>query len=306
MNTVNIPRGAVVVGVDGSPQAWKALLWAADRAAITDSPVHLLHADGPLWTPYDLTPDLLAQDTICSQAKAILHTCRPGLQVTCSRPSESPVPALVGASKVAREIVLGTRGLGSVRGAVLGSVTTEVSATAQCPVVVVRGTSLDGKSTGPVVVGVDGRPDGVAALDFAFADAARRNVALVAVLAWQLDRWDFASGIPVPGTDMKAAGQRHQGELEEALAVPASRHPDVQVTTIVECASIAGSLTQHSAGASLLVVGTRGHRELTGFVLGSVSQAMMRRSACPVAVVAHATGHLVAQGAAIALANADN
>jgi nucleotide-binding universal stress UspA family protein len=71
------------------------------------------------------------------------------------------------------------------------------------------------------------------------------------------------------------------------LAGPAARHPEVEVRPVVECAPTAGSLAQQSVGASLLVVGTRGHRELSGFVLGSVSQAMMRRSACPVAVVAH-------------------
>lgn len=287
MNTTNIPQGAVVVGVDGSPQSWEALRWAADRAETISSPLHLLHAEGPVWTPYNLTPDPRPRQRVCIEAMDIVHKHHAELPVSCSEPFDSPVAALVEASAVAREIVLGTRGMGAVRGAVLGSVTTEVSATAHCPVIVVRGSSIDGKSAGPVVVGVDARPDGVAALEFAFEDAARRNVPLEAVLAWQLDRWDFASGIPMPGGDMKAAERFHQEELERALAAPSSRHPDVQVTTIVECAPTAGSLAQRSAGASLLVVGTRGHRELTGFVLGSVSQAMMRRSACPVAVVAH-------------------
>lgn len=286
MNTSSIPRDSVVVGVDGSRQATMALLWAADRAEITSSPLHLLQAEGPWWTPYDLPPDVLAKDTVCAEALDLVRRDHPGIAVTCSRPATPPVPALLGASIVAREIVLGTRGMGSVRGAVLGSVTTQVSAAAQCPVIVVRGTSVNGKNTGPVVVGVDARPDGVAALDFAFEDAARRHVPLVAVLAWQLDRWDFACSTPVPRSALLASEQFHQSELEQALVGPATRHPGVEVTTVIECAATAGSLTHHSANASLLVVGTRGHRELTGFVLGSVSQAMMRRSACPVAVVA--------------------
>ncbi|WP_446666347.1 universal stress protein [Flexivirga sp. B27] len=285
--TTTIPQHAIVVGVDGSPQAWEALRWAADRAAVTSRPLHLMHAGGRLAEAFDLTPSRPPIDAVCNEALGRVRGDHPELPVTWSQPIDSPIPALVDASDIASEIVLGTRGLGAVRGAVLGSVTTEVSATANCPVMVVRGDPVDGKSTGPVVVGVDGRPDGVAALDFAFEDAARRGVPLVAVLAWQLDRWDFASGIPMPGGDMKAAHEHHLATLQQTLAEPRSRHPKVEVRTVVECAPTAGSLAQQSVGASLLVVGTRGHRELTGFVLGSVSQAMMRRAACPVAVVAH-------------------
>lgn len=285
--TTKIPENALVVGVDGSPQSWEALRWAADRAELLQRPLHLMHAAAHLAEPFDLTPSRPAIDAVCNEALSRVRADHPELPVTWSQPSESPIPALIEASAVAGEIVLGTRGMGAVRGAVLGSVTTEVSATAQCPVIVVRGTPLDGKSTGPVVVGVDGRADGVAALDFAFDDAARRGVPLVPVLAWQLDRWDFASGIPMPGGDMKAATEHHRAKLEHVLAGPAARYPGVEVRPVVECAPTAGSLAQQSVGASLLVVGTRGHRELSGFVLGSVSQAMMRRAACPVAVVAH-------------------
>lgn len=292
-----IPTSAVVVGVDGSPQAWQALTWAAERAETTGRPLHILHAEGALSAPYDLTPVERPLDSVCDEAIRRVRDHHPKVRVTSSQPSSAPTPALMDASTIADEIVLGTRGMSAIRGAVLGSVTTEVSATAHCPVVVVRGQSPDGKSTGPVVVGVDGRPDGVAALDFAFEDAERRGVPLVAVLAWQLDRWDFASGIPMPGGDMRAAGRYHADRLQQALAGPAARHPGVEVEQVVECAPTAGALAQRSVGASLLVVGTRAHQEITGLVLGSVSQAMMRRAACPVAVVAHArVGHPAAAG----------
>lgn len=286
--STTIPEVAVVVGVDGSPQSWQALTWAADRAETTARPLHVVHAEGALSAPYDLTAPERLIDHVCDEAVRRVHAQHPGLAVTWSRPAESPIPALVDASHVASEIVLGTRGMSAVRGAVLGSVTTEVSATARCPVMVVRGASLDGRSTGPVVVGVDGRPDSVAALEFAFEDAEQRGVPVVAVLAWQLDRWDFASGIPMPGGDMRAAQAHHRDRLELALVAPAACHPGVRFSADVVCAPTASALAQRSTGASLLVVGTRGHRELTGFVLGSVSQAMMRRAPCPVAVVAHA------------------
>ncbi|MFC6707112.1 universal stress protein [Flexivirga alba] len=285
--TSHIPNNAVVVGVDGSQEGWHALRWGADRAEQANHPLHILHAEGTLFSGYASTENVEPIDNICDEAFGIVVKHHPGLPVTWSQPAESPTLALVDASSAASEIVLGTKGSGAVRGAVLGSVTTRVSVAAHCPVLIVRAAVTDRQADGPVVVGVDLRPDGVAALDFAFAEADRRGVGLVAVLCWQLDRLDFASGIPMPGGDVKAAHQYHQAHLNKGLARLGSQYPDVKVTTRVECAPTAGALVEHSAHASLLVVGTRGHREVAGLVLGTVSQRVIRRALCPVAVVAH-------------------
>lgn len=286
---IHVPDNAVAVGLDGSKEGWQALLWAAARATDTSRPLHILHAEGALSSRYELsTESPIAIDNICDEGLGMVKQHHPDLAVTWSQPSESPTSALVRASITASEVVLGTRGTGAAHDAVLGSVTTQVSAAAHCPVIVVRGALRDGQRKGPVVVGVDARSDSDTALDFAFADADRRGVPLVAVLCWQLDRWDFASGIPMPGGDMKSAHQYHRDALEQALSGPASRHPGVQVTADVICGPSAGSLAHRSDGASLLVVGTRGHRELAGLVLSSVSQSVARHALCPVAVVAHA------------------
>lgn len=285
--TGHVPQGAVVVGVDGSAQGWHALRWAADRAQQADKPLHILHAEGTLFSHYSSTADVEPIDNISDEAVSMLADRNPSLAVTWSQPADSPIAALVDASRFASEVVLGTRGVGAVRGAVLGSVTTRVSGAAHCPVLIVRAPVTDKQANGPVVVGVDLRPDGVAALEFAFAEADRRKVPLIAVLCWQLDRFDFASGIPMPGGNMEAAHQQHRAHLAKALAGPSGRYPNVQVTAHDECAPTADALVERSVNASLLVVGTRGHREIAGLVLGAVSQRVIRRAVCPVAVVAH-------------------
>jgi nucleotide-binding universal stress UspA family protein len=57
------------------------------------------------------------------------------------------------------------------------------------------------------------------------------------------------------------------------------------VKRIVSHSRPARRLRELSENAQLVVVGSRGHGELTGLVLGSVSNAMVHRAACPVAVV---------------------
>ena len=286
----HVPENAIVVGVDGSAESWHALRWAADRAGRTHRPLHIIHAQGALFSSYSPAPEGEPIDGICEEALEIVTRRHPELGVTWSQPPVSPVPALLEASMYAGEILLGTKGADAVRGAVLGSVAIQVSTAARCPVLVIRGAVSERRSNGPVVVGVDLRPDSLAALEFAFGEAERCGVPLLAVRCWQLDRLDFASGIPMPGGNMKAAHRHHQSLLDQALVGPSSRHPNVEVQTYVACARAAGTLVERSATASLLVVGTRGHHEVGGLVLGSVSQSVMRRSSCPVAVVPRTAG----------------
>lgn len=137
---------------------------------------------------------------------------------------------------------------------------------------------------GGVVVGDDGSEAAVAALAWAADDAIRRGGALHVVRCWSL------STAPRP-------------ESWEPGYVPALNEWEAAVlrTLAEECAPLAESgvdlhlhavhgrpgpaLVRASAGADLVVVGSRGRREITELLLGSVADHVVRHARCPVVVV---------------------
>jgi nucleotide-binding universal stress UspA family protein len=74
-------------------------------------------------------------------------------------------------------------------------------------------------------------------------------------------------------------------QLAQRLAGWAEKYPQVPVQRIVSRDRPAHLLIEQSRRAQLVVVGSRGHGEFAGLVLGSVSNALVHKSVCPVAIV---------------------
>jgi nucleotide-binding universal stress UspA family protein len=191
-----------------------------------------------------------------------------------------PIGILADEARRAQLLVVGDRGLNRVEGLLVGSVGVAMATQAECPVVVVRGPER-ADATQPVVVGVDGTAVSEAAIAFAFQAAADRSVPLMAVHTW----WDsFVDQSPaVLFRDEEQV--RQQEPLTRQLAGWSEKYPQVKVSGLVARDRPAHQLLERSRGAQLVVVGSRGHGELAGMVLGSVSNALVHRAECPVAVV---------------------
>lgn len=161
--------GRVVVGVDGSLAARRAVRFAAAEAGMRGLPLRIL-------TVVDRPP---AADTISPQsvlgtgwdgegsgARALLDEALelaeetfPGLAVETAVRFGSTCPALVRESTRADLLVLGTRGRGTTIGLLLGSVAIDVIARAHCPVAVVPPDPPELTDRhGAVAVGVAGGP----------------------------------------------------------------------------------------------------------------------------------------------------
>ncbi|MEV4318187.1 universal stress protein [Actinocrispum sp. NPDC049592] len=288
------PRGKglpVVVGIDGSSSALEAARWAAREAARRGTSVDLVSAFGFAATRHigdpgvggDFREALMgrSRDDLAAAAGAAAQAA-PDIAISQRVADGFPVPALAAESAGAALVVIGDRGLGGFTSLLVGSVAIGLVARAHCPVVVVRG---DHRSdAGPVVVGIDGSEISDAALAFAVQAADARKVPLIAVHAW-IDTPIQSALAPLVDVDAVDAGEREV--LDERLAAWVAKYPGLTVRRVVVRDKPAHALIQQTTHttAQLLVVGSHGRGSAAGLLLGSVGNAVLHHSPCPVAVV---------------------
>ena len=137
-----------------------------------------------------------------------------------------------------------------------------------------------------IVAGIDGSESSASALRWAIRQAALTGAAVDAVIAWHYP--DLASsGIAVGAVEPTYGFFRENAEKIAADAISSTVDPasDVPVSARVAQGHAAQVLLDASAGASLLVVGSRGHGGFAEALLGSVSQHCVQHALCPVVVV---------------------
>jgi nucleotide-binding universal stress UspA family protein len=132
-----------------------------------------------------------------------------------------------------------------------------------------------------MVVGVDGSEGGERALRWAVREAAHREGATVlAVTAYSVDRAEGSSL-----WYREQAATKAQDLLGAQVATALNDNPRVSVTTHIVQGAAVETLLDAAETADLLVLGSHGHGRLFHAVLGSVAEACLRRSSCPVLVV---------------------
>lgn len=282
--TPSTARRPVVVGLDGSSCSGVAFAAAVDQARRRG--VRLLAVHGWLVTEPGLPidrPAVLDDDTEERLAKSLHESVvellggADDVQVEERTTYGYAGRVLVDASAGASLVVVGSRGLGVVRSALLGSVSQHVLENAACPVLVARG-DAPVTPAGVVVVGVDGSATAKQALQWADEQARLLGVPLVVLYAAIAE----GSGLDPAGPEMPAVPETRRALalwVQDALG----RERAAEVQQVVEPAAPAGALLARSAEDVLLVVG---HEGVGGFLrLGSVARRVATHADGPVVVV---------------------
>jgi nucleotide-binding universal stress UspA family protein len=282
---------SLVVGVDGSDSALRALDWAVDEAARRKLPLDVLHAS--TWERFEGAAQgserpgeqVLAEGI--AQSAADQARCRnPDLKVGARVVADDAVTALLRAGHYASVLVLGSRGRGEITGLLLGSVGLAVAARARCPVIVVRGDAAGVAGTHRcVLLGVGDPEKGAAAVRFAFQEAEARGCLLKAVRTWRCPAHEKTDPPLLADQARSHHEKQAAAQLDDALGAAAGDHPSVQVRRTTVEGPTHKVLVHRAAAADLLVIGA-GHRHgHFGLPLGRVAHTALCHAACPVAIV---------------------
>jgi nucleotide-binding universal stress UspA family protein len=277
----------LTVGYDGSPQATRAVIWAADTAARDGATLRLVSC---FTSPGFIDPWFLAIPVDIDQIKAAaerdvaseverLQSTHPGVRVEPEVVWGKPRSELVERAAGSELLVVGTTGAGAAESWLLGSVAHAVARSSPCPVVLVPDVPPIAPK-GRVVVGIDGSAAADRALEWAVGEADRRDAELVVVHAWQYEymQEDTAQA----GRDLLQVDAART--LDRAVEVARGSARGSVRGELVECAA-AEALLNAAVDADLVVVGTRGRGGLRSALFGSVAQAVASRSSRPTVVV---------------------
>lgn len=279
--------GSVVVGVDGSAPARRAVLWAADEAVRRDTLLHIVYAadtDGrSLYLPADgIERVRLAGRELLRETVALVAERFPGLRVTTELGRGAPVPSLQRTAGLRGTVVVGSRGLGGFAYLMLGSVGLRTAAGATTPVVVVRGAD-DAPATGTVLAAVRDEHD-AACVRYAACEAEIRGASLRLLHVWNVFG---AAGTAAPMLDavdtVVAERVRRLNALTDRIR---DEFPALGVRTDTEKSlNAAGVLVEASRHADLLVMGGRRSPGYIGPTLGRVTHSLVHHAHCPVQLI---------------------
>ena len=285
----------VLLATDGSKDATTACEWLSTLSlpAATQAMVFTVAA---LPLPLvDLRTAKVLRDAALTDARRIAEEARKCLgsrfPETTIRVSEGdPREEIVRTADEweADLLVVGARGLGAIKGLLLGSVSRAVVHHAPCPVLVVKGRPRTIKSA---LVGVDGSEHALRAVEFLASLAL--NDGLRVRLVHVLEPLRFPSSAPrFIRAQLEAAleeiKQERRAKAEAALATAAAKLKgkvgavELSITEGIPGDRIVASASEE--GADLVIVGARGLGRIH-LLLGSVSERVLTTAPCPVLIV---------------------
>ncbi|MBR7829927.1 universal stress protein [Actinospica sp. MGRD01-02] len=286
MSTSTEKIGRILVGVDASENAVRALDWAASLAASLEARLTVAHAldlPDPIQAPRSTeTTGHRARrhregERILARTTKRARERHPGLQVVAELSEREPAQALAALALDADLLVTGTRGHGGFTGMLLGSVSNKLAAHAPCPIVVI-GIDVPFETRPELVLGIGiGKDEDPTPIEYAFRLATLLGLSIRAVHAFQPE---IAYGGYYAETEPAIAE-----DVETLLKPVRENHPDTEVTIDPRQGVPVPTLAQAARGARLIVVGSHRRRGPLSFGPGHIVHGLLSHADTPVAVV---------------------
>ena len=284
----------IIVGIDGSDSSFDALRWAAYEARLHDAGIRVIACytaptygglDGAVY-PSSVDIDVLKEEAEADVRKAmeIVAAIDPDVVVDGITLLSSAVVGIAESAVPGDEIVVGATGRTGLLNGVIGSVAAGLTHRAHVPIIVVPAGCPSGGTMKRIVVGVDGSPESLTALKWAYAEALASSANLTVVHAWEYPYDVSRSSMREIRKPMETAAINELRTSLESLG-PKLTDGSVHIRPkLCEDAPTTALMTE-SRDADLIVVGSRGRGGLRSLLLGSVSRTMLHRALCPVSVV---------------------
>jgi nucleotide-binding universal stress UspA family protein len=284
----------LLVPVDFSEAAYKAVDWAVSLSKQTGARIDLVHVIERRRLFHDTKPSFLVWDRqVIAEGKRLLNA-------TARKVTQGAVPVYkelrlgnpsqeiceMAEARNSDLLVISTHGFTGLKHVVLGSTTEKVVRYAPCSVLVVRGRGRSQKSEfnpKKILVPTDFSNRSTKALRYA-VDFAKRFQAQLHVL-------HVVHGLCAVGnneidkrlldSDLKKAGEKELGILIKALS-----SSNVSAHTILRQGTAAREIakTAKELGSDLILIASQGRTGWKRALIGSTTEEVVRRACCPVFV----------------------
>jgi nucleotide-binding universal stress UspA family protein len=283
MTTISTPKGSLVCGVDCSPHAATVVALAADLAERLKLRLRLVHSPDPdVFLVGQHRRDVLARGAALLESFGV-HADE---HVVALGDPEQLLGAVIDEDAVLA--VVGSRGRGPARAALLGSVSSTLAARSRCPLIVVPPhAEVHLKAAPTIICGLDGSTAAETALRSAAGLALRLNSPLLALHARAtglIVRPPSVAGHQQPFVEPLDAARAAVSVVEQPLA---ALHPGIRTTMRIAAGNPVDCLTRAAAEAehAIIVVGSHGYGPLRAALLGSVSVRLAAGAPVPVMIV---------------------
>ncbi len=291
----------LLLATDGSEDAFAAARVVIELANKTGSELHVVHvgAAPPVYGYMEAQPAELVdpEQRAEQEARRLLDEQVERIETEGGSVAEAHLEIGEADEKVvalseelgAGLIVVGSRGLGGLRRALMGSVSESIVHHAPYPVLVVRNTA-DGTSIFPtkIVLATDGSEEATlaarTAIDLVDKTGSELHVVYAVPIPLAIDAPSEALAMSDVATkEVRERAQRFLDEQVEKIEATGGAVAQAHVRlgrTNEEIITLSDEL-----GAGLIVVGSRGLGGLKRALMGSVSDSVVRHAHCPVLVV---------------------